>query len=245
MPFELTEEKKKTGYIILRASNLIITALCVPLALLYCKKFSVEVMGGGSFNFVATLYSLAFILYAEQYFFPLDFKGALKVTGSMFLNLLIGFSFAEDSLLYGSFQIFYTTLWVQSITTVGLAIIMLVDKYKPLPFFNHGPEVDKNVHWYGFFGVLFIGSPIIVAPLLMGNPFFYELSQLENYEKWTLITALSLNVIYNVYRIGKIPFDSSKEDYKEKSKSLSNWEGGISLMFFLTLLAIFAISIMD
>jgi len=148
-------------------------------------------------------------------------------------------------LLYGSFQIFYTALWVQSITTVGLAIIMLVDKYKPLPFFHHGPEVDKNVHWYGFFGVLFIGSPIIVAPLLMGNPFFYELSKLENYEKWTLITALSLNVIYNVYRIGKIPFDSSKEDYKEKSKSLSHWEGGISLMFFLTLLAIFAISIMD
>ena len=244
MLFELTEEKKKTWYIILRAANLIITALCIPLALLYCKKFEVDTDGASGFNFIAVLYCLGVMMYCEQYFFPLDLKGAVQVTGYLLANLLVGLFGSSISILYSSYQIVYTTLCMQAIFALGFGLSLLVEHFYHLPFYLETKNTFMECFWMCFF-ILLILSPLIIAPVTMGAPVFYELSKLDGYQKWTLICAIGWNVGYNVTRAGRILFTSNSEEHKIKSKKLSDWEGPINILFFLMLLTIFAISFME
>lgn len=241
MDFNLTEEKKIKYYNYLRAINIVATGLCVPLALLYCKKFKVDTDGADGFNFIAVLYCLVVILYCEQYFFPLDFKGALRVTGFLFLNLFVGVFASSTSILYSSYQIFYTTLCMQAIFALGFALSLFIEYFYHFTFYIE----TKNTFLESLgmsASILLIFFPLIIAPVTMGIPVYFELSHLEAFEKWVLIGAIGWNVTYNVIRVGKILFNQNREEHKIQSKKLESWEGAINAIFFLVLLSIFGIS---
>jgi hypothetical protein len=237
----LTEEKKKFYYNILRGVNLVLTALSVPLSLIYLKHFNTDVDGASGFNFIAVLYCLGVMMYCEQYFFPLDLKGAVQVTGYLFINIFAGIIVSTTSVLYISYQIVFITLCLQAIFSVGFSLSLLLDYFYALPFYNQTEKSFSMSFWSSAFMFLIL-SPLIIAPYTMGAPVFYELSHLDDYGKWTMICAIGWNVGWNVIRVGRILFTSHREEHKVKAKKLGDWEGAINMIFFLILLSIFGIS---
>ena len=220
----------------MRLSHLIASATCIPLALLYYNQHGYDFM---AFGFIATLYSLAFILFFRQYTYPSDLKGAFIATSGLVINFFVVFFVSSEGWLYSCYYIYFSILCVQSVVVVGLCVTLVIDIKTPMSIFNQNDK-KKSDNLVAAAGILFLGSPLIIAPFFLGNLFVEGLNKLPYDQQFWIWLSFSIDLGTTLFVIWRIAFAKGyqKEINDRQNKLMHDWEGLINLLFLFGLFAL-------
>lgn len=235
---ENLSRKKKQGYDVLRNIDLLATASAVPIAMMYCKDLGYDMMGN-IFGFISTLYALAVCMWIEQYFYPVNFRGALFTTSVFMLNVITGFFVSGFNFKYGFFVGFYIIIIIQGLITLTVAAASIIPGLNRLSVFQ---KLFSKSDVALFFIILLIGSPLIAGIFVFWFPFWDTYSQYEITVKYQLGITIGLQVSYNLYRIIKALKNNSGCE-EERKILYGKWEGAINMTFFIFLIINFVILI--
>lgn len=228
----------------IRFTHLLIVSGSVPLAQIYLAKFDYHLMDGGPFGFIATLYCLAVILFVEQYFFPLSLKGAIHALIAVIINAGVALTVSNVEFLYLFYELFFATICVQAILVILLIITLCFNHRIRFPLFNYNKESPKTIFWI-VVSLLFIGSPLLVAPYYYSLPLLNRINGLPLLEAGIIITALVYLIFTNVVQVVRAIYLENKTNEKSQAaKKFEEWQPIVNLFFFLNLMVMFLIMFM-
>ena len=229
-------------YLWLRGAQTVWTILVVPLALYYFGKL-VGSSHAIDAQILTWLYALAVITHLEQYLYPPNHAGAIRVTGMTYANLLFGiFLSSVPSVGRGFYVTFIAAVIFICVVIIVVLALLLVGHRVQWPFMKE--KLDK--WWHSVLLVValgFFGSPFFVGLWTFGYPLWLELrfGAAANVLVLT-ITAQVLSLIVPTVRAitakNNAYFEEQKKLYREGGSAAANGA------FFLALLAGFVVAFM-
>ncbi|HLP13972.1 MAG TPA: hypothetical protein VK177_18715 [Flavobacteriales bacterium] len=233
-------QKQINQYKWMRFGYLIASMLIIPIALYYCKSKEIEFMT--TFGFIGALYCMGFILFFRQYIYPPDLRGAFSISLGLVVNFFFVFFLTDEGFVYSCYYLFFSFLCLQAIVVIGVAIITLLQKKTNLELLNRKKMSGKD-YWFMGLTILAIGSPLLVAPYLLGKPFMDMMNSLEGSDYWLMWTGFIMDLAQQLFIIYRIVFAKGyqKEINEKQSKLMKDWEPIVNMMFFLGLMGIFVV----
>lgn len=233
-------QKQINQYKGLRFSHLLVSMAIIPMALYYCQSKSVEFMS--VYSFIASLYCLAFILFFRQYIYPPDLRGAISITMGLVINFLFVFFLAEEGLLYSCYYLFFSFICLQSLVIFGMVITTILQKQTNFELLNR-KKMSTRDYWFIALILLVFGSPLIVGPYFLGNPFLEMMNSLSGSDFAWMWVGFILDLLQQLWIIGRIAYAKGyqKEINERQQKLMKDWEPIVNLMFFLGLMGIFLV----